>query len=297
MRATGGRGRWWGRVGAAGMSPALHLTPLVPAQLVLGPMDVLKLLLLPPGGGGGGGEGGVKGGGRQHYPGSGSVRWDVRVGIWITAWGPFLWSLEEGIVVAVTLPMMTTCRNTVARVKDCASYRALFRDLEGCGSYVRDIKDRTPNGGGLVESDLNSSPCDVGDLPMTTTMIGGGRGGGSGMTLSPMVRIVKMTTSVVTTTTKITGYVAAVHVGTGPAVEGPSNDGRWDHLSARVVAIASLLPPSVVVIIMSICPPLIGTPLLLPRKERLDISVNGQLRHAPTCTTDKEESCGAGLKI
>jgi hypothetical protein len=48
--------------GAAGMSATLHLAPLISADLVLGPVDVLKLLPLPPGGGGGGGGGGGSGG-------------------------------------------------------------------------------------------------------------------------------------------------------------------------------------------------------------------------------------------
>jgi hypothetical protein len=60
----------------------------------------------------------------------------------------------------------------------------LFRDLKGCVSYVRDVGYRTPNGGWLVESNLNSSPCDVGDLPMTMTMIGGRRGRGGGTMLT-----------------------------------------------------------------------------------------------------------------
>ncbi len=120
----------------------------------------------------------VAGGGRQHYPGLGSVGWDVQVGIWSTAWGPFLQSLEKGIAVAVTLPTMTTCRDAITREKDCASYRALFRDLEGCGSYMRDIRYRTPDGGWLVKSNLNSSPCGFGDLLTTTTTMGGRRGGG-----------------------------------------------------------------------------------------------------------------------
>jgi hypothetical protein len=181
-RAMGGWGR--GQVGAAGMSAALHLTPFVSAELVLGPVDVLKLSPLLSGRGGGGGGGGGSRGGRQRYPGLGLVRWDVRVGTWGTAWGPFLQSLEVGIVAAATSPVMTTCRDTVARLKDCTSYCTLFRDLEGCCSYLRDIQYRTADGGWLIECYLNSSPCDVSDLLMTTTMIGGGRGGGGGTTLT-----------------------------------------------------------------------------------------------------------------
>jgi hypothetical protein len=48
------------------------------------------------------------------------------------ALGPFLQSLEEGIVAAAaaaaaTLLTMTTCADAIAREKDRASYRALFR--------------------------------------------------------------------------------------------------------------------------------------------------------------------------
>jgi hypothetical protein len=78
---------------------------------------------------------------------------------------------------------MTICGDAVAREKDRASYRALFRYLERCGSYVRDIGYRILDGGWLVKSVLNLLPCDVGDLP-TSTMMGGNRGGGDGKTLT-----------------------------------------------------------------------------------------------------------------
>ncbi len=82
------------------------------------------------------------------------------VGIWSTTWGPFLWILEEVIMVAMAavaamLTTMTTHEDPVVREKDCASYRALFRDLKGCGSYVRDFGYRTLDGGLLIESVLN----------------------------------------------------------------------------------------------------------------------------------------------
>jgi hypothetical protein len=48
---------------------------------------------------------------------------------------------------------------------------------------VRDIGYRTPDGGWLVKSNLNSPPCDVSDLPRTMTTTVGGRGGG-GRTIS-----------------------------------------------------------------------------------------------------------------
>jgi hypothetical protein len=77
---------------------------------------------------------------------------DVGVEIWSTVWRPFLQSREEGIVAAAamaaaTLPMMTTRRDAAAREKDHPSYCALFQDLEGCGSYVRDVGYRTPKWG------------------------------------------------------------------------------------------------------------------------------------------------------
>ena len=82
----------------------------------------------------------------------------------------------------------------------------------------------------------------------------------------------------------------------GPAVIDPGNKGCWDHLSVRVIGIASLLP-SFVVIIMSIHPSLVGLPLLLPCVKHLDISVDGHLLHAPMQMTDKEESFGTGLTL
>ena len=74
-------------------------------------------------------------GGRQRYPQLGFVGQDVGVGIWSTAWGAFLRSLEEGIGTAVAmavvtspttmvLPMTTTGMDAVAREKDGASYTA-----------------------------------------------------------------------------------------------------------------------------------------------------------------------------
>jgi hypothetical protein len=177
MHVAVGQGRR--QAGAAVMSTALHLMPLMLAGLVLGPVDVLKSSLPPPGGGGGGvGGSSSGGGGRQRYAGLGSVGWDVQLGIWSMAWEPFLLSLEEGIATVATLLTMTMHGDAVAREKDCASYRALFRDLEGCGSYVRDVGYRTPDGGWLVESNLNLLPYDVGDLPRTTMLMGGERGGG-----------------------------------------------------------------------------------------------------------------------
>jgi hypothetical protein len=98
--------------------------------------------------------------------------------------GIFLRSLEEGIAAAATLLMMTIRGDAVAREKGFAFYCALFRDLEGCGSYLRDVGFRTPGKEGLVKSNLNPLPCDVVDLSMTMTTKGGKRGGGGGTTLT-----------------------------------------------------------------------------------------------------------------
>jgi hypothetical protein len=60
--------------------------------------------------------------------------------------------------------------------------------LQGSGGvwvfYMRDVGYRTPNLGWLVKSNLNLSPCDVGDLLTTITTKGGVRGGGGGTTLT-----------------------------------------------------------------------------------------------------------------
>ncbi len=102
-------------------------------------------------------------------------------------WGPFLRSLDEDITAAVaalgaTLPTMTSRGDTVARKKDSASYCALFLDLEGCGSSVRDVAYRTLDGGWFVKSVLNLLPRGIGKHPTTTMMMGGRRGRGDGTT-------------------------------------------------------------------------------------------------------------------
>jgi hypothetical protein len=110
------------------------------------------------------------------------------VGIWSMAWGPFLWNLEEGIVAAAaaaTMPTMTTCWDAFGREKVCTSYHALFQDLGRCRSYVRDVGYRTPGGGWLIESVLNSLPRGISDLAAMTMTTGGRRGEGGGMTSAP----------------------------------------------------------------------------------------------------------------
>ncbi len=59
--------------------------------------------------------------------------------------------------------------------------------------------------------------------------------------------------------------------------------------------IASLLLPSVIVIVMSMHPLPIGPPLLLPCIKHLNSGVNRHLLHNPMRTTDKKKSFGAGL--
>ena len=105
------------------------------------------------------------------------------------AWGLFFRSLEEGIVAAkavavVTLPRMTTHGEVVAREKGRGSYLILFRDPEGCSSYMRDVGYRTPNGRWLAKSVLNSLLRGIGDLPTTRMMTSSGRGKGGGRTLT-----------------------------------------------------------------------------------------------------------------
>jgi hypothetical protein len=57
--------------------------------------------------------------------------WGWGYEIWCTAWGPFLWSLEEDIMVLA------------ATAKAWVSYHTLLRNCEGCGSNMRDAWYRT----------------------------------------------------------------------------------------------------------------------------------------------------------
>jgi hypothetical protein len=70
-----------------------------------------------------------------------------------------------------------------------------------------------------------------------------------------------------------------------------------DLLSTRVLAIISLLLPSIVVIVVSIYPPSVDLPLLLPCIECLNSDADRHLLHAPTWTMDKEDSCSTGRTI
>ena len=117
------------------MTTALHLAPLVSAGLITGPIDVYESST----------QKSSSIGGRQLHPGSGSRGRDIGVGIWSTAWWPFLSSIEKG-------------------EKKRQSHITLLRDLEMCGSYVKDVGYRTPDGSWLVRSELNANPYGVEDI-------------------------------------------------------------------------------------------------------------------------------------
>lgn len=155
--------------GAAGLTAALHLAPLVSAGLVAGPVDVYESTVL---------EKCAKDkdktrheGGRQLYPGSGARGRDIGVGIWSTAWWPFLQSLEAGASASSSTTAATDDNSTsfsttseVTKQKYRQSYQTLLQDLEMCGSYVGDVGYRTPDGSWLVRSELNAKPFGIDDL-------------------------------------------------------------------------------------------------------------------------------------
>ena len=165
--------------GAAGMTTALHLSPLVAAGLIHGPIDlyeannVKKNKKLKTSGH----TSGKTDGGKQLYAGSGALGRHIGVGIWSTAWWPFLRSLEKGLSSSSSgnTHNNTTVANIVREQKNRQSYKTLLQDLEACGSYVKDVGYRSPNGTWLVKSQLNASPYGVNDLLQnigTTTTIG-----------------------------------------------------------------------------------------------------------------------------
>ncbi|KAL3790828.1 hypothetical protein ACHAWO_010667 [Cyclotella atomus] len=132
--------------GAAGMTTALHLAPLVSAGVISGPIDVYEASSAS--------KYQKVGGGRQSHPGSGSRGRDIGVGIWSTAWKPFLRSLEKGLGAL----------DGIGKEKNRQSYIALLKDLEMCGSYVKEVGYRTPDGSWLVQSELNARPYGVEDV-------------------------------------------------------------------------------------------------------------------------------------
>ena len=147
--------------GAAGMTTALHLAPLVAAGLISGPIDVFEASIhkcqnasqLPMGG-------------RQAHPGSGSRGRDIGVGIWSTAWWPFLRSLEKGMAASTGKNDInaSSIKEVLVKEKNRQSYQTLLRDLEMCGSYVKEVGYRTPDGSWLVKSELNANPFGVEDV-------------------------------------------------------------------------------------------------------------------------------------
>ena len=155
--------------GAAGMTAALHLSPLVASGLVHGPIDVYESTIVKKRyktehRNSGHTEHGDLGG-KQLYPGSGALGRNIGVGIWSTAWSPFLKSLQLGISTPDTDGDDDDSTSTILnRQKNRQSYQTLLQDLEACGSYVEDVGYRTPNGSWLVKSELNAKPFGINDL-------------------------------------------------------------------------------------------------------------------------------------
>ncbi|KAL7445253.1 hypothetical protein ACHAXM_011933 [Skeletonema potamos] len=174
--------------GAAGMTTALHLSPLVAAGLIQGPIDVYEAnnvktsnkfrtsghtvattttSMMS-------GSTTTTEGGKQFYSGSGALGRHIGVGIWSTAWWPFLRSLEKGLSSsssssAAAGTSSSTVANIVQNQKNRQSFKTLLKDLEACGSYVKDVGYRSPNGTWLVKSQLNASPYGINDLLNGTT--------------------------------------------------------------------------------------------------------------------------------
>jgi len=155
------------------MTAALHLSPLVAAGLVQGPVDVYESTITKKSkeskkcrNSGHTNHGNT--GGKQLYPGSGALGRDIGVGIWSTAWWPFLRSVKEGLSNSADDDEGGDNKNTLADMiqqqKNRQSYQTLLQDLEACGSYVKDVGYRTPNGSWLVKSELNASPFGIQDL-------------------------------------------------------------------------------------------------------------------------------------
>ena len=160
--------------GPAGMTAALHLSPLVSAGLIVGPVDVYEQLSTTINELEDNDKNKMKGGGRQDYPGAGALGRNVGVGLWSTAWWPFLHSIQDGMTQknnndVVDHEVKSTTADSaisaaVRKEKDRISYRKLLHDLEHSGSYVGEVGYRTPNGSWIVESELNSSPFGIDDL-------------------------------------------------------------------------------------------------------------------------------------
>ena len=154
--------------GAAGMTTALHLSPLVAAGLIQGPIDVYEANNVKKSNKfrtSGHTPGGLEGG-KQLYSGSGALGRHIGVGIWSTAWWPFLRSLEKGLSGNTENDESKVAK--VIEQKNRQSYVTLLKDLEACGSYVKDVGYRNPDGSWLVKSQLNASPYGIYDLLQST---------------------------------------------------------------------------------------------------------------------------------
>lgn len=139
------------------MTAALHLAPIVAAGVgVQRPVDIYESTVINK-------EmsrcsGHTHDGsawGRQMYPGSGAIGREIGVGIWSTAWWPFLKNMalgDEGSSNDAIVDKIDEHR------KNRHSYKVLLHGLEACGSYVKDVGYRTPDGSWLVKSGLNSLP-------------------------------------------------------------------------------------------------------------------------------------------
>jgi len=146
--------------GAAGMTAALHLSPLVYSGLIQ-TVDIYESTQTQKNKADSthkrnSGHTDDSAPGKQLYPGSGALGRNIGVGIWSTAWWPFLRSLQQGI--------SSTNDSVMSTHKNRQSYKTLLQDLESCGSYVGDVGYRTPNGSWLVKSELNSHPFGINDL-------------------------------------------------------------------------------------------------------------------------------------
>lgn len=174
--------------GAAGMTAALHLSPLVAAGLIHGPIDVYESTAVKrikkqqdvntntvtrnnTSSCSGHTESGEHGG-KQLLPGSGALGRDIGVGLWSTAWWPFLKSLQLGKQMSAGDANNNDSDSNreidislqLQKEKNRQSYQTLLQDLEACGSYVGGVGYRTPNGSWLVKSELNAEPYGINNL-------------------------------------------------------------------------------------------------------------------------------------
>ncbi len=150
------------------MTTALHLSPLVASGLIQGPIDVYEANNVKKSNKfrtSGHTTSGTSEGGKQLYSGSGALGRHIGVGIWSTAWWPFLRSLEKGL----SSDTANSNSNSTDMNRNRQSYKILLKDLEACGSYVTDVGYRSPNGSWLVKSQLNASPYGIDDLLDGTT--------------------------------------------------------------------------------------------------------------------------------